>query len=964
MNRNHSDKEIGERRAETGELSAPPPVSPLSVSSADVPAAFPVSSVHPSSFILHPVQRASSLITTLLVMVVLSTIVVAFMQSMSVERSVAKSVKNRLNAELAADSGLDLAKQMLSSAIGTNFGYATFATNLGSGLAPVLMIASGSDLRQSLPLVSGPVTNIFPSGATNTAMLSSYLSNAANTNSAFAADANRKMGGYRLITDEAAAPRFNAPWIYVTNSQGVTNARFCFFVTDEQAKLNLAIHGTATNTNRVGWGQGPENIPVAVPGAAAYLTPSILQTNMSNFSTYSLAAIGQAFSNRDEYERKKHLYALNVVPSAEFIPAGYLATNGVFLEYRDANRPKYDLNALATNIAFGITPEARASNIASVIDQNLTNFKTRDIAFVADGKTNMQIRYLERIASSIVDYIDSDTVSTVLSDGEPAGKELAPVITSIAERYNWIGESGSGANWTNIITQTTFVQIWNPYQTNVSGAFGFELFTPSTAPDSSRYRYIQMPGAVQQPMRTVTGTNAVALRPNEYKVYNMGTATNIVITSVQCSLNVTNHPVLNQTASTNTILPLHTRYKATWQNGVMDYTANQSQFFDSRGPGLSKSSVGASAASRITLNGTARFSVNYPQYGFVDPVKGYRAVSDPRQNYLANYVWETPAAGSSDVLWNGRNSSSGVMRQDYNVTWARRDFVRANPPLGTSTGVADPTTAPTTWNAGDASNSIAFIRNAPMQTVAELGNIYDPVQLNDAGFATDAGNPNSWYTSGGGRTLRIAQSEFVYPDTVALPSGSERKSISWNQDALSASSLLDLFTARPTNARGVSEVIGKVNLNTASREVLAALFYGIGQDGDLAFTNSRMTTNGAYIMADAVTNARPFFKISDIKKVYTNALNATNFSPQLGSASTNVAAIMDSGREQVLGSLIASLDTRSQAFNVVVLGEALDSKGRVVSQAAIRAILAVDIIQSPSTANFVLSIKPVYVQSY
>ena len=83
MNGNLSDKKMGERRAESGEQGAAPAASPSPLS-----------------------QKASSLITTLLVLVVLSTIVVAFMQSMSVERSVAKSSKNKYQADLAAEAAM------------------------------------------------------------------------------------------------------------------------------------------------------------------------------------------------------------------------------------------------------------------------------------------------------------------------------------------------------------------------------------------------------------------------------------------------------------------------------------------------------------------------------------------------------------------------------------------------------------------------------------------------------------------------------------------------------------------------------------------------------------------------------------------------------------------------------------------------------------------------------------------
>ena len=70
-----------------------------------------------------PRSKAASLITTLLVIVILSTIVIAFMQSMSIDRLTAKSARNILQAELAARAGLSSAVAQILTAVGTNGGF-------------------------------------------------------------------------------------------------------------------------------------------------------------------------------------------------------------------------------------------------------------------------------------------------------------------------------------------------------------------------------------------------------------------------------------------------------------------------------------------------------------------------------------------------------------------------------------------------------------------------------------------------------------------------------------------------------------------------------------------------------------------------------------------------------------------------------------------------------------------------
>jgi hypothetical protein len=251
-----------------------------------------------------------------------------------------------------------------------------------------------------------------------------------------------------------------------------------------------------------------------------------------------------------------------------------------------------------------------------------------------------------------------------------------------------------------------------------------------------------------------------------------------------------------------------------------------------------------------------------------------------------------------------------------------------------------------------------------MASIGELGNIYDPVHLNDVGFATSAGNPDSWYASGGGRTLRIGQPEFLYPTTNAAitPSSTERRAATWNVDDRRAVSLLDIFTATPADTNGISSTLGKVNLNTAPRGVLAALFSGIGQNADPVFSSSRMTSNASFALADTVISNRPYFRLGDVHKFSTNLLASTNYSPALGAVSTNVAVIMDAGREQILGGLLQSIDVRSQAYQVFVIGESLDSRGRPTSRSLMRALLEVQINRASPTNSLNLIVRPVYVQ--
>jgi hypothetical protein len=898
-------------------------------------------------------EKAATLVVTLLVLTLLSTIVVAFVQTVSLERSAARSVFTRYQAELAADAGAQFLAAALPEVVGTNFGFAVISTNVATSLAPIPMLVGEFPpaASNSLPLASGPLTNFLATRASNSNSLPNFLAAVADTSASNSTDANRSFGSFKVI-EQTNTARFNAPWIYLTNSAGTTNARVAFYVVDDQAKLNLALHGTSTNTNRAGWSSDPSKVPISITGTNALLntTSASAFANATNKEIY-LNNLGHLFANRADYEQKKHLFTIFSGKGGDFIPSGYTNTNGTFVRYAQAGQPKYDINDLATNTVYGADSATRASNIANLINTNLTNFRTRDVS-MSNGLSGNYTRYLNRITASIVDYIDTDSAATVLPDGspegEPSGKELAPLITSIAEKYNWIQETGGGNSWDNTIVHKVFVQLWNPYQTNVAGNFSFQLISK---------RPVIMPGAVGTDMPTVFGNASVTLRPNETKVFAVGASTNIVNSSIQASLNVDNHPYMPATSSNTTAdARLHTRFKASWNNSTMDRTPNDSIFFLPNGPGLAKDSVGNGTSTRIILNGRNRYSINYPNFGSSSPDKGFRGSSDPRQNYIARYVWLSAAQNNADVRWNGRNNDAlnpnalgGDISQDYNQLWRARDYIRANPRVGSEIDLDnnEPTDAASVYELADSNDAPFFIRNNLMENIAELGNIYDPACLNDVGFSTKGSDPESWYASGGARSLRVGMPEFEYPttnSTISPTATTEKRAPNWKDSGMRSIHFLDLFTTARTNSIGVPEMPSRININTAPREVLAASLVNISQNADLAYTNSIMTSQAAFSIADHIISNRPYLNKADFHKFTDRLLNPTNFLPQLGAVSaTNLAAINDPGREQIFASINDLFDTKSQTFRIYSIGQALGTNNQVLSEAIVETLLRFDI---------------------
>ena len=75
------------------------------------------------------------------------------------------------------------------------------------------------------------------------------------------------------------------------------------------------------------------------------------------------------------------------------------------------------------------------------------------------------MRYLRRLAAGVVDYIDFDPAPTSVNGGEPAGRDLFPLVAAVAERFRRTSIDTNAA--TTTIESQCFVQVWNHYTTEI-----------------------------------------------------------------------------------------------------------------------------------------------------------------------------------------------------------------------------------------------------------------------------------------------------------------------------------------------------------------------------------------------------------------------------------------------------------------------------------------------------------------
>jgi type II secretory pathway pseudopilin PulG len=849
-------------------------------------------------------RRAAALITTLLVIVVLSIIVVAFLQSMSIDRLTANSARSMLQAELAARAGLNSAIAQILIATGTNNAFVTGSTNYAAGHGPLVVIGQSNlvDAMQLMPLVSMPPEILGDFLQPDwTSSLHRVFSDLTGSNST---DVN---GRSRIIQSTTNNKLYRAPWVVISSSSGERIGRFAYLVLDENARVNPLAHtGSGTMANPTNWYGGPADISLT-NAAAQILTPAeqtaILAASNRFLTPDSLA---QAFATKTDFDRVKHLLTLQTNETYDVIPANL----------EDGGRPKYNINELATNYSQDTNAELRANRIAEIISSNLTSFGGRDPSLRGVAANEMQ--YLRRLAAGVVDFVDPDSAPTLVNGGEPAGRDLFPLVAAVAERFRRTSIDTNAASTT--IESQCFVQVWNPYTTEIAVsnqalrfvirnrmkvAFGTGLVTPFDDYDQT------------------ISVNAV-IRPNEFVVFEFPTTSQTWTSPGP----VNDVPKWDDGPSGNADESTHCPFEFYIDGKLVD--------MNRRPP----------VGSDVAISGMVRFGLAFSdatnrwQCSFIptqNSPSNWRFVGDSRGSYLCNYDWQTLGTSgyTSGTLWKGRQQNTLPRYQEFTAHWVQRDYVRDNPSMGSLPASINQTpsqVAQAYSDPNDATAAPAILGNRAMRSVGELGHIFDPAQAaDDLSAPISSDPPFNNKISGGGRTLRIGQPEFR---SATLDS--------WDTNGRRAIELLDLFTVNSTNSssEGFPAAIGRINPNTAAPEVLAAVLSGIQVTSDKGIPGSSLKETAA-LAANIVSN-RPYSALSDLHKVAADFATGANYAPtfttSVGGGTTNLAAV-DRVREEAFGKLVQHLTVQSRTYRVIAVGEAFDPVGKARGHATLEAIV-------------------------
>jgi len=904
-------------------------------------------------------ESGVALVTTVIVVAVLAVVAVAFMQSTTVDRMSSRSVANYYRAKLAAEAGLADFQATLAGVVATNdFAVVELTTNSTNVVTALVQPQTNGEV-QVFPLFSRSNSNVplvatAPFGMSNLFTVTASVGALTNLNPALV-----RYGGTDWPATNADSLVLEAEFVVsATNNTGTPAAEFAYVVADDGARLNLTTAGTnyanAARTNPLPsefsgeiavHSVGPNTLTAADYGKFKALPDGIR----------SGLVLPSVFASTNDRKNKARFYTSHQGQAFDLIPAGYFDdARTVFTAHADAGKFKYDLNRMATNSA---DSRSNAFAIADVIASNLPSFRLRDPSFTNSEAgfrpSDPDLRYARRIAAAIVDYIDGDSIPTRITDDEPAGKEAVAYPFQIAERYDWVSTAAgaSPTSWTVTVRQKLFVELWNPYTSSVAGDFRFEFET---------FREIEPPGGAFVGIPKLTETIQVSLQPNEIKVFEIGQSDiAVTVTGEDPSSNPRERPLVMSLTSSDVNTPRHSHFKAYWNNELFDQTSSyNTALFDEQGSGLARSAVTMTNAN--TTNSPA-WAVNTGQ----TPVgTTLRAVNDPRQNHINNYVWEFRAYTNTSVRWNGANDFpvNSSTTHKFESTWAQRDGFRAALNIGRNVlPTAEPTNAPTTYEPAQASNAPAFVRNAPMETVAELGHIYDPVHLDNAGANVSGGQPRSFYAAGGGRTLRIGQIEPTNHATL-------------NRAGQRAMNLLDIFTALPPGAPTNAPRAAGLNINTAPVDVLAAFFYNLQPVSDQGLTGgNKISLAGATNVATNIVANRPYYSASDMHRFLNELANKrTNYSPAiagvpaLGGNLAPTPNMHDRAREELFRRAYNSLDTKSGAFRFYGIGRAIGPStdptvpGPVLSTAVLEAW--VELRATTNTTTGEVFLRPVVTQ--
>jgi Tfp pilus assembly protein PilX len=394
-------------------------------------------------------QKASALVTTLFVVVVLSTISVAFLASMSIERRIAKGMQNKYQAELAAEAGMQDFLSRLQN-IKTDGPYSAFYS-LGPNTNPYLflgkrVLTANGTITKRIPLFSTGMTNFQDLTNFNATFLSSsaisiqdldrsgsIVSRTLSSSNDIWCDINKTnarfpsgLVGLRNTFTNNQIPSLSANWVYIKNAAGKVIGRYAYWADDECSKLDIRYAGQSTNTsgNHIR-SNGSLFSDLALtpltntPNSTGNLTASNLG-NLLAFTNASIQALPLTVQNVQYAITNAGTLSSNQWQSLKPFVTIYSRHDDRSLD----GKRRVNLNALVTSTTSATDIAWQTLTIRDAVTNSLPDFGKRFYSSANGTATtpsqNDQKIYTTRIAANIRDFIDSDSQATIIQADDTA----------------------------------------------------------------------------------------------------------------------------------------------------------------------------------------------------------------------------------------------------------------------------------------------------------------------------------------------------------------------------------------------------------------------------------------------------------------------------------------------------------------------------------------------------------------
>ncbi len=941
----------------------------------------------------HDAQRCGfALILTLIIVVLAAITVVAFLSTTTTERTTAAAYGRIDKANLFAEAGVDAAIARVVTEMTYRpyhaIGYRSINTGLNTEVVPVITGPRTTTPATTATYNTAPGPDVYLVSTTGSTSPGDPPGSAAPTS--LTATNSVDLNANHLATEpkgwigspsSAATPiPYRAPWVDVLRDptqpvqpdSSLANynpviGRYAYWVEDETSKLDISIVGNKDNGGAFQRGDGvdlPTNTPPRLAvndldvGALPLISASPLSvgdkpTNQGilNFRS-TMPMLDARFLNR---------VGAGMTADVHETTKFYATVFGLSNDIAGTGRRRVNINALVTNtsdsnqianniddIGYVITgthlmdgtlgptvaKNQRVFDGAATTLNALPNFGVRFFTG-ATPTADQQKMYVERIAASIRDYIDTDSFSTyidtsdqVISNVKPTfawksgsepralGKEAIPILQELA----WYGYQRT---MQNDPTKTR-----RKYDVDID--FYFEFFNPTTKD------FVAPAGAFLKVYNCVqwsAGTYPWVKPPDtEYPIDGVtfpAGATVVLTTETDPSLDP---PGLIPASSNVVRLTGGTRNFTGETDELISGAAGlqmQGRAGSSKSTDYSTEAVwgapngiyealgyvasGGDSTNTWNMDGNSseigsktRFVYSYSLRGNDQPSRTGDARSLSEQLSMTGGL---SSLGNDQTRFFGNISGNGVIPGTSTFGKAAISFVD-------TTKWSDYTQA-----LNDAASTAYHVnRDDVMQSIGELGNIYDAARTiaNNDGSAS----PSILRARGGGRTLKIGQ-----PDD--LITGARFSSTWFN----AAWRLTDLFEAKPISSKVASATTrGKINVNGVLRDSIAS-DGSVIPSGGAAFRaalrgyNFLTSPNGdAQLSGRALSNSEVDTLVSNLQSylMANGPLMERGEISQLPFFNTSgLATADDRGREEIFRRVIEMITTRSASFTVYAIGQSV-----------------------------------------